>query len=46
MVGGGGITLGLRKWYSEDYGNDRTLIECVYGYETGIAAGIKRLVSA
>lgn len=46
VVGEGGITLGLRKWYSEDYGNDRTVLECVYGYETGIAAGIKRLVSA
>jgi len=46
IVGDGGITLGLRKWYSEDYGNDRTVIEAVYGYETGLAAGIKRLVSA
>jgi len=46
VVGEGGITLGLRKWYSEDYGNDRVVMECVYGYETGLAAGIKRLVSA
>jgi hypothetical protein len=46
IVGEGGITLGLRQWYSEDYGNDRTVIEAVYGYETGLAAGIKRLVSA
>ena len=46
MVGEGGITLGLREWYSEDYGNKRALMECVYGFETGLAAGIKRLVSA
>ncbi len=46
MVGEGGITLGLREWYSEDYGNRRMLMESVYGYETGITAGIKRLVSA
>lgn len=46
IVGEGGITLGLRSWYSEDFGNYRSVMECVYGYETGIAAGIKRLVSA
>jgi hypothetical protein len=46
IVGEGGITLGLRSWYSEDYGNYRSVMECVYGYKTGIAAGIKRLVSA
>lgn len=46
VVGDGGITLGLRDWYSEDYGNRRTVMECVYGYETGLTAGIKRLVSA
>jgi hypothetical protein len=46
IVGEGGITLGLRSWYSEDYGNYRSVMECVYGYKTGLAAGIKRLVSA
>jgi hypothetical protein len=46
LVGEGGITLGLRSWYSEDYGNSRSVMECVYGFETGLAAGIKRLVSA
>lgn len=46
IVGEGGITLGLREWYSEDYGNNRAVMECVYGYETGLSAGIKRLVSA
>jgi len=46
LVGEGGITLGLRDWYSEDNGNRRQVIECVYGYETGITQGIKRLVSA
>lgn len=46
VVGEGGVTLGLRDWYSEDYGNHRQVLECVYGYETGISAGIKRLVSA
>ena len=42
----GGATLGLREWYSEDYGNRRIVMEANYGYETGIATGIKRLVSA
>ena len=46
LVGEGGVTLGFRDWYSEDYGNRRQVMECVYGYETGITAGIKRLVSA
>lgn len=46
VIGEGGITLGLRDWYSEDYGNRRTVMECVYGYETGLTAGLKRLVSA
>ena len=46
LVGEGGQTLGLRDWYSEDYGNRRIVIETNYGYETGLAAGIKRLVSA
>lgn len=46
LVGEGGQTLGLREWYSEDYGNRRVVVETNYGYETGIAAGIKRLVSA
>lgn len=46
LVGEGGITLGLRDWYSEDNGNRRSVIECVYGYETGITEGIKRIVSA
>lgn len=46
LVGEGGITLGLRDWYSEDGGVRKCVIESVYGYETGISTGIKRLVSA
>lgn len=46
VVGDGGITLGLREWYSEDYGNRRIVLESLYGFETGLAAGLKRLVSA
>ena len=46
VVGDGGITLGLREWYSEDYGNRRVVMESVYGFETGLAAGLKRIVSA
>jgi len=46
LVGEGGITLGFRDWYSEDSGVRKSLVECVYGYETGISTGIKRLVSA
>ena len=46
LVGEGGMTLGLRDWYSEDSGVRKTVIEAVYGYETGISTGIKRIVSA
>jgi len=46
LVGEGGMTLGLRDWYSEDSGVRKTVVEAVYGFETGIATGIKRLVSA
>ena len=46
VVGDGGITLGCRKWYSEDQGNARMVLESVYGYETGIATGIQRIVSS
>ena len=41
-----GITIGLRDWYDENTGQRKRVWECVYGYEVGIAAGIKRLVSA
>ena len=46
LVGEGGITLGLRDWYSEDDGVRKNVVECVYGYETGITTGIKRITSA
>jgi len=46
LVGEGGITLGLRDWYSEDSGVRKNVIETVYAYETGIGTGVKRLVSA
>lgn len=46
LVGEGGMTLGVREWYSEDFGNRRTVIESVYGYETGIGTGILRMTSA
>ena len=46
LVGEGGQTIGLREWYSEDYGNRRIVFEANYGYETGIGSSIKRLVSA
>jgi hypothetical protein len=46
LVGEGGMTLGLRNWYSEDSGTAKTVVESVYGFETGIGTGIKRLVSA
>jgi hypothetical protein len=46
IVGEGGMTLGLRDWYSEDSGVRKCVIESVYGYETGIGTGIKRIVSA
>jgi len=46
IVGEGGITLGLRDWYSNDSGVRKMVIESVYGYETAIGTGIKRLTSA
>ena len=46
LVGEGGMTLGLRDWYSEDSGVRKSVVEAVYGFETGIATGIKRIVSA
>jgi len=44
--GGSGITLGLRDWYDEDSGVRKRVLECVHGKETGIAAGLKRIVTA
>lgn len=46
VVGEGGISLGLRQWYSEDYGNNRVVMESIYGKAVGIDAGIKRITSA
>ena len=46
LVGEGGQTLGLRDWYSEDYGNRRTVIEALYGSNVGLPNGVKRIVSA
>jgi hypothetical protein len=46
VVGEGGITLGLRDWYDENSGTRRIVMESVYGKAVGIAAGLKRLVSA
>ena len=46
LVGEGGMTLGLRDWYSEDSGVRKCVVESVYGFETGISTGIKRIVSA
>ena len=46
LVGEGGITLGLRDWYSEDSGVRKNVIETVYAYETGIGTGVKRITSA
>lgn len=41
-----GITIGVREGYDNLKGVKYKIWECVYGYEVGIAAGIKRLVSA
>jgi hypothetical protein len=41
-----GLTIGLRDWYSNDTGVRNRVLECVYGFETGVAAGLKRMVSA
>lgn len=46
VVGEGGATLGLRQWYSEDHGNNRVVMESIYGKAMGIAAGLKRITSA
>lgn len=41
-----GITIGVREWYDQDSGTKKKVWECCYGSAVGIAAGIKRLVSA
>jgi hypothetical protein len=41
-----GITIGVREWYDQDSGTKKKVWECVYGSAVGIAAGIKRIVSA
>lgn len=43
---GTGLTLGVRTWYDEDSGVEKRVVECVYGYALGIAAGLKRITSA
>lgn len=46
IVGEGGMTLGLRDWYDENSGTRRMVMEAIYGKAVGIAAGLKRIVSA
>lgn len=41
-----GITIGLRVGYDQKKGQLTYVWEAVFGYELGIAAGIKRLISA
>lgn len=41
-----GITIGVREGYDNLSGRKYKIWECVYGAEVGIAAGIKRIVSA
>lgn len=43
---GTGITIGLRQWYSNESGVNNRVLECIYAWETGIAAGLKRITSA
>lgn len=46
LVGEGGITLGLRDWYSNDTGVRNRVVECVFGKNVGLPAGIELLVTA
>lgn len=41
-----GITIGVREWYDTDSGVKKKVWECCYGHAVGIAAGLKRIVSA
>lgn len=41
-----GITIGVREWYDQDSGTKKKVWECCYGSAVGIAAGLKRIVSA
>jgi hypothetical protein len=41
-----GITIGVREGYDNLTGTKYKIWEAVYGYQVGIAAGIKRLISA
>lgn len=41
-----GLTIGIRDWYDENAGARKRVLECVFGKVTGVAAGLKRMVSA
>jgi hypothetical protein len=41
-----GVTLGVREWYDESKGTKYLTLEANYGYSVGIAAGLKRILSA
>lgn len=41
-----GMTIGFRKWYDNDTGTMKSVLEAVYGYRTGNTAAIKRIVSS
>ena len=41
-----GLTIGYREWYDDSKGIRNFVIECWYGYAVGVAAGLKRMVSA
>lgn len=41
-----GFTIGYREWYDNDAGELRAALECLYGYNVGNSAALKRIVSA
>lgn len=43
---GSGLTIGVRDWYENSTGVRNMVLECVHGKAVGIAAGLKRIVSA
>lgn len=45
-AGGSGMTIGLRDWYDNDTGVRKRVLECVFGKQVGLAAGLKRITSA
>ena len=41
-----GLVLGYREFYEPSTGTQTAVLECVYGYEVGVAGNMIRIVSS